>query len=484
MPDHMPPEIEKRIRALPGNNLCCDCNNVNPQWASVSYGALVCLECSGQHRSLGVHLSFVRSIQMDSWSERQLQAMEISGGNASLVDYLKSRGIEKTMNIATKYNTKQAAYYRERLTRRLDGKTEPPPDPGRYDPTTGGSEAQGAEPLPGETTDQYNARQARLREEARERLRQKFGGSAGGAMMGGVGSEANVASGGFGSEEGLGGVLGGAVGLVGGVAGGAFGFFKEKVLENDNLKSTLRSSVSGLGNFATETFSGVRQTVSDGEVLAALKRNATFEEGSAARNVAGWTSHTATDVWTKSSAGFSDFFADGPGGTESAAPQAPRCKAGHSLRTEPQSSAKCSVCKAPGTRYSCSQGCDYDICTKCFEKPTTTAGKKDSSFNFDDDDWGQDAAPPPKDITSDDMNRLAKEMGMKLTADEAPAAAAAAAAAAASPGTASSPAQEPSPQRHSSTNSVGHSSSQSPSPSKPEKKGLASADDFFSEFGF
>ena len=83
----------------------------------------------------------------------------------------------------------------------MEGKTEPPPDPGRYDPVTGGSEAQGAEsgshvgwpkrvlrPLPGETTEQYNARQAwllgafrgvrleaKLREEARERLRQKFG---------------------------------------------------------------------------------------------------------------------------------------------------------------------------------------------------------------------------------------------------------------------------------------------------------------------
>ena len=39
----------------------------------------------------------------------------------------------------------EAAYYKERLSRLLEGKTEPPPDPGRYDPVTGGSEAQGAE---------------------------------------------------------------------------------------------------------------------------------------------------------------------------------------------------------------------------------------------------------------------------------------------------------------------------------------------------
>merc|ERR1719383_1602274 len=180
---NMPPEREARIRAIPGNKTCADCSNINPQWASVSYGILVCLECSGHHRALGVHLSFVRSVQMDSWTEKQMEAMERSGGNVALEKFLSSRGIMKNWPVAAKYGTKQAAYYRERLSRWLDGKTEPPPDPGNYDPVSGG-DAQGAEPLPGESTDDYNARQARLREAARERLRAKFGDGA----MGGVGS--------------------------------------------------------------------------------------------------------------------------------------------------------------------------------------------------------------------------------------------------------------------------------------------------------
>ena len=38
------------VKAMPGNNQCIDCGMKNPQWASVSFGTVFCLECSGVHR--------------------------------------------------------------------------------------------------------------------------------------------------------------------------------------------------------------------------------------------------------------------------------------------------------------------------------------------------------------------------------------------------------------------------------------------------
>jgi len=40
----------QRVQSLPGNELCCDCSQAAPCWASINLGVLLCIECSGIHR--------------------------------------------------------------------------------------------------------------------------------------------------------------------------------------------------------------------------------------------------------------------------------------------------------------------------------------------------------------------------------------------------------------------------------------------------
>jgi ADP-ribosylation factor GTPase-activating protein 1 len=52
---------------------CCECTAYDNEWASISYGILLCLDCAGRHRSLGVQISYVKSLYLDTWSIEQVR---------------------------------------------------------------------------------------------------------------------------------------------------------------------------------------------------------------------------------------------------------------------------------------------------------------------------------------------------------------------------------------------------------------------------
>lgn len=103
------------LRSIPGNTRCVDCGSLNPDWASVTYGVLLCVQCSGRHRSYGVATSRVRSISMDAWSHSQVLAM-LEGGNEQLKRFYSRHGMgEDSVASRHRYQTKAARFYRNNL---------------------------------------------------------------------------------------------------------------------------------------------------------------------------------------------------------------------------------------------------------------------------------------------------------------------------------------------------------------------------------
>ncbi|XP_030626270.1 stromal membrane-associated protein 1 isoform X2 [Chanos chanos] len=69
------------------NKYCADCEAKGPRWASWNLGVFICIRCAGIHRNLGVHISRVKSVNLDQWTPEQIQSVQSMGNTKARLLY-------------------------------------------------------------------------------------------------------------------------------------------------------------------------------------------------------------------------------------------------------------------------------------------------------------------------------------------------------------------------------------------------------------
>lgn len=119
--DRFRDEFFQIVRSKPENRTCFDCESRNPTWLSLSYAVFICLNCSSDHRKMGVHISFVRSSDLDKFTPLQLLRMDIGGNNRARNYFKQTMGVNFSPNTKEYANTICGKQYKQMLDTELSG---------------------------------------------------------------------------------------------------------------------------------------------------------------------------------------------------------------------------------------------------------------------------------------------------------------------------------------------------------------------------
>ena len=116
---------------IEGNDVCFDCDRsvIGDEWLSAQHGTVHCIQCAGVHRSLGVHVSFVRSLRLDTLKQAELVSLQL-GGNAKFSKWLEAEhGVKRHVWLALplelRYTTPAAELWRQRMRAEAAGEALP-----------------------------------------------------------------------------------------------------------------------------------------------------------------------------------------------------------------------------------------------------------------------------------------------------------------------------------------------------------------------
>uniref|UniRef100_A0A8C7YLJ7 ArfGAP with SH3 domain, ankyrin repeat and PH domain 2b n=1 Tax=Oryzias sinensis TaxID=183150 RepID=A0A8C7YLJ7_9TELE len=122
--------IVEEVKKMNGNDRCCDCGAAGPTWLSTNLGVLICIECSGIHREIGVHYSRIQSLDLDVLGTSEMLLANNVGNanfNGIMEADLSPQGITKpdpSSDMQTRKEYITAKYTEKRFARRLYTNTE------------------------------------------------------------------------------------------------------------------------------------------------------------------------------------------------------------------------------------------------------------------------------------------------------------------------------------------------------------------------